>query len=188
MGLSWKAFSECFEIPYRTVQNWYLGKRMVPAYLLILMTYYVKMEKHLKYGKGEEYMGEKHGGSVCNELKEKIKKLKMEQERLLNEAVEAKQWRSLAELKEYAGLALTEIAVIISDAGSSPRAEILNTSKSDIWIEITEEGFLEILTMHNRILEIYDEEIFDKETIDGSYGNSETERVLHGFLWLEIAA
>ena len=130
-------------------------------------------------------MDEKHGALDCNELKEKIRKLEIEQKRILHEALESKQWRSPEELKEYAGLTLSEIAVVISYAGYSPRVEILNTAKADIWIEVTEEGFLKILTMHSRRYEDYDEEVFDEEKNDGSYGNSETDRLLHGFFWFE---
>ena len=42
-GMNLKEFSEYFEIPYRTVQNWKLGKRECPEYLLKLMKY--KLEK-----------------------------------------------------------------------------------------------------------------------------------------------
>ena len=43
-GMNWKAFAQYFNIPYRTVQDWYLGKRGMPDYLLRLMTYKVEME------------------------------------------------------------------------------------------------------------------------------------------------
>ena len=43
-GLSRKAFAEYFDIPYRTVQNWELGLRECPAYLLDLMEYKLKNE------------------------------------------------------------------------------------------------------------------------------------------------
>ena len=38
-GLSWKRLSEYYGIPYRTVQDWYMGKRKMPEYLLRLMIY-----------------------------------------------------------------------------------------------------------------------------------------------------
>ncbi len=44
-GWNWKEFSEYFEIPYRTVQDWGHGKRRMPAYLLRLMEYKIRMEK-----------------------------------------------------------------------------------------------------------------------------------------------
>ena len=44
-GLNWKKFSEYYEIPYRTVQDWYMGKRRMPEYLLRLMIYKYEMEK-----------------------------------------------------------------------------------------------------------------------------------------------
>ena len=43
-GMNWKAFAKYFDIPYRTVQDWYLGKRGMPDYLLRLMTYKIEME------------------------------------------------------------------------------------------------------------------------------------------------
>ena len=43
-GMNWKAFAQYFNIPYRTVQDWYLGKRGMPDYLLRLMTYKIEME------------------------------------------------------------------------------------------------------------------------------------------------
>ena len=44
-GLNWKQFSEYYEIPYRTVQDWYMGKRSMPEYLLKLMIYKAEMER-----------------------------------------------------------------------------------------------------------------------------------------------
>lgn len=44
-GLNWKDFSEYFHIPYRTVQDWYMGKRSMPEYLLRLMIYKIEIEK-----------------------------------------------------------------------------------------------------------------------------------------------
>ena len=43
-GMNWKAFAKYFDIPYRTVQDWYLGKRGMPDYLLRLMIYKIEME------------------------------------------------------------------------------------------------------------------------------------------------
>lgn len=43
-GMNKKNFSEYFGIPYRTFQDWELGNRRVPEYLLRLMEYKVKME------------------------------------------------------------------------------------------------------------------------------------------------
>lgn len=39
-----REFAEYFEIPYRTVQEWELGNRKMPEYLLRLMVYKVRME------------------------------------------------------------------------------------------------------------------------------------------------
>lgn len=44
-GMNWKKLSEYFGIPYRTVQDWYMGKRKMPEYLLKLMIYKAEMEK-----------------------------------------------------------------------------------------------------------------------------------------------
>ncbi len=54
-GLNWKKFSEYYEIPYRTVQDWYMGKRCMPEYLLRLMVYKAEMERNgRKCEKGAE--------------------------------------------------------------------------------------------------------------------------------------
>jgi DNA-binding transcriptional regulator YiaG len=44
-GMNWKAFAQYFDIPYRTMQDWYLGKRSMPDYLLRLMSYKIETEK-----------------------------------------------------------------------------------------------------------------------------------------------
>lgn len=43
-GMNRREFAEYFGIPYRTVQDWELGNRQMPDYLLRLMAYKVKME------------------------------------------------------------------------------------------------------------------------------------------------
>lgn len=43
-GMNRREFAEYFGIPYRTVQDWELGNRKMPDYLLRLMVYKVKME------------------------------------------------------------------------------------------------------------------------------------------------
>lgn len=43
-GMNKKQFSEYFGIPYRTYQEWELGNRRVPEYLMRLMAYKIKME------------------------------------------------------------------------------------------------------------------------------------------------
>ena len=45
IGMSWKKLSDYYGIPYRTVQDWYMGKRRMPDYLLRLMIYKFEMEK-----------------------------------------------------------------------------------------------------------------------------------------------
>jgi DNA-binding transcriptional regulator YiaG len=42
-GMSWKKLSDYYGIPYRTVQDWYMGKRRMPEYLLRLMIYKAEM-------------------------------------------------------------------------------------------------------------------------------------------------
>jgi DNA-binding transcriptional regulator YiaG len=42
-GLSRKQFCEYFEIPYRTVQDWELGNRKCPEYIVKLIKF--KLEK-----------------------------------------------------------------------------------------------------------------------------------------------
>ena len=53
-GMTRKEFCEYFEIPYRTVQDWELGNRKMPDYLLRLMEYKIRMEQGIKDGKGLE--------------------------------------------------------------------------------------------------------------------------------------
>lgn len=43
-GMNLKKFSEYFDIPYRTVQNWEGGQRQCPEYLMDLMEYKLKKE------------------------------------------------------------------------------------------------------------------------------------------------
>ncbi len=44
-GMNRRQFADYFGIPYRTVQDWELGNRRMPEYLLRLMIYKVEMEK-----------------------------------------------------------------------------------------------------------------------------------------------
>lgn len=44
-GMNKKQFAEYFGIPYRTLQDWELGNRRMPDYLLRLMIYKVEMER-----------------------------------------------------------------------------------------------------------------------------------------------
>ncbi|MBD5095582.1 MAG: transcriptional regulator [Lachnospiraceae bacterium] len=44
-GMNRREFCEYFGIPYRTVQDWELGNRKMPDYLLRLMAYKIKAEK-----------------------------------------------------------------------------------------------------------------------------------------------
>lgn len=44
-GMNRREFAEYFGIPYRTVQDWELGNRKMPEYLLMLMEYKLRGEK-----------------------------------------------------------------------------------------------------------------------------------------------
>ena len=44
-GLNRKEFAMYFGIPYRTIQDWELGNRQMPEYLLRLMAYKVQVEQ-----------------------------------------------------------------------------------------------------------------------------------------------
>ena len=44
-GMNRKEFSEWLEIPYRTMQEWELGRRVMPEYVLKLIAYKVANEK-----------------------------------------------------------------------------------------------------------------------------------------------
>lgn len=47
-GMNRKEFAAYFDIPYRTVQDWELGNRQMPEYLLRLMAYKIRMENLMK--------------------------------------------------------------------------------------------------------------------------------------------
>ena len=53
-GMNWKQFSEYYERPYRTIQDWEHGKREMPDYVLRLMQYKMKMEDLLKMGGNDD--------------------------------------------------------------------------------------------------------------------------------------
>jgi DNA-binding transcriptional regulator YiaG len=44
-GMNLKRFSEYFEIPYSTLQNWEGGHRQCPEYLLKLIQYKIEKER-----------------------------------------------------------------------------------------------------------------------------------------------
>ena len=44
-GMNRREFAEYFGIPYRTVQEWELGNRRMPEYLLRLMKYKICIEE-----------------------------------------------------------------------------------------------------------------------------------------------
>ncbi len=47
-GMKRGEFAEYFGIPYRTLQDWELGNRAMPKYLLRLMAYKLRMEKLIR--------------------------------------------------------------------------------------------------------------------------------------------
>lgn len=47
-GMSRNDFAEYFGVPYRTLQNWEIGQRECPTYLLALMQYKLSKENLLK--------------------------------------------------------------------------------------------------------------------------------------------
>ena len=44
-GMTRREFADYFEIPYRTIQEWELGNRKMPEYLLRLMIYKIRVEE-----------------------------------------------------------------------------------------------------------------------------------------------
>lgn len=81
-GMSRTQFCEYFEIPYRTVQNWELGLRKCPDYIIELMIYRLKRESYEDWVKNEEQKIKVHKrNEELNELFRKgefIRKERME--------------------------------------------------------------------------------------------------------------
>lgn len=69
-GMNKTDFSKYFGIPYRTVQNWELGLRECPEYLLDLMQY--KLEKE-DIAKAEEILVKAHREAALLALKNTMK-------------------------------------------------------------------------------------------------------------------
>ena len=44
-GMTQKEFANYFGIPYRTIQDWFAGRRKMPDYVLRLMLYKLEIEK-----------------------------------------------------------------------------------------------------------------------------------------------
>ena len=61
-GMSRKDFCAYFEIPYRTLQDWELGNRKMPDYLLRLMAYKIEMEKLSSDGNSNGEKGKNDDG------------------------------------------------------------------------------------------------------------------------------
>lgn len=60
-GMNRKEFAAYFDIPYRTMQDWELGNRQMPEYLLRLIAYKVKIEQLTKgelYEEQDDYSSE----------------------------------------------------------------------------------------------------------------------------------
>lgn len=47
-GMSRRQFCEYFEIPYRTLQDWELGNRSCPHYVVALIAYKLKHEGYIE--------------------------------------------------------------------------------------------------------------------------------------------
>ena len=66
-GMTQKAFSYYFNIPYRTVQDWSAGVRKCPEYLLSLMAYKLKKEGFIPFGYNAD-------GTICAEEADVVKR------------------------------------------------------------------------------------------------------------------
>lgn len=53
-GMNRTQFCEYFNIPYRTVQDWESGRRVMPEYVLRLLEYRIRAEKILKSMKEDD--------------------------------------------------------------------------------------------------------------------------------------
>ncbi len=72
-GMNRREFCDYFGIPYRTVQDWEAGKRVMPDYLLNLMKYKVMVEKLGKDNNSDEEKKEpEHTGEVWERRKKKL--------------------------------------------------------------------------------------------------------------------
>lgn len=120
-------------------------------------------------------------------LRQKFNDLEKEMTQLFEKVLAKKLWHPPEALKDYAGERLWRIAIVVSDSeGSSAEIELLDTSKNDIWLGITEAGYLKIITVFSREYDDYEEEVFDELMDNGSYYCYDTDRCLHGFLWIDI--
>lgn len=53
-GMNRTEFCEYFNIPYRTVQDWESGRRVMPEYVLRLLEYRIRTDKILKSMKEDD--------------------------------------------------------------------------------------------------------------------------------------
>ena len=102
-GMSVKQFSDYFELPYSTLQNWEDGKRHCPDELLDLMAYRLKNEnyKDLLENKGRKAS---HQLYVIRRRNEDMKVLIEKIDSLNKERMEALKKRSYFKQKERADL------------------------------------------------------------------------------------
>ena len=66
-GMNRREFCAYFDIPYRTVTDWELGKRHAPDYVLRLLEYYIRTEKLFREDEGGGIPVDQHGKNGENE-------------------------------------------------------------------------------------------------------------------------
>ena len=64
-GMNRREFAEYFEIPYRTIQDWELGNRQMPSYLLRLMAYKIRIERIDRSKGGRTNGKDSEGNDSC---------------------------------------------------------------------------------------------------------------------------
>ena len=68
-GMSRQEFARYFEIPYRTLQDWELGNRRIPEYLLRLMEYKTRLEGLCRQEDApDKRVAQTAGENSCDEL------------------------------------------------------------------------------------------------------------------------
>lgn len=72
-GMNKTDFSKYFGIPYRTVQNWELGLRECPEYLLDLMQYKLEKEGFFLKNEADKVLEKAHREATLLEMKQKLK-------------------------------------------------------------------------------------------------------------------
>ena len=69
-GMNRRQFAEYFGIPYRTIQDWELGNRRMPEYLLRLMMYKAEKEKMLEEAQVQEEIQDQVEAPIQEEQKQ----------------------------------------------------------------------------------------------------------------------